>query len=145
MVFDVILYDKYFNIPLRGLLQTSSSALAFDASILDDEPAEIADRLGIYSRLRGFECDDALKLILEEKDSIFCEWRATFNQGGVDKSTHPLYVDARYQQLSVRADELFDRLSTPIIEARGLMRIVSGKFVFECLDVTVLHNTSESG
>ena len=134
MVLDVVLYDKYFNIPLRGLVRTSSSTLAFDASILDDEPAEIAGRRGVYSRLRGFECSDALRLILEEKDAIFRQWRAGFDKGGVEKSSHPLCTDPRYQQLSIQTNELFGRLGAPIIEARGLMRIESGRFVFECLD-----------
>jgi len=134
VVFDIILYDKYFNIPLRGLIRTSSSTLTFDASTLDGERPEIAGRQGIYSQLRGFECGDALRLTLEEKDAIFRVWRAAFDKGSVDKSSHPLYVDKRYQYLSVRTDELFGQLGAPIVEATGLMLVESRNFVFECLE-----------
>ena len=120
--------------------------MAFDASILDDEPAEIVGRRGVYSRLRGFECSEALRLILEEKDTIFRHWRAAFDKGDVDKSSHPLYVDPRYQQLSIQTNELFGRMSEPIIEARGLMRagVESGD---SCLSVWMRsHNdASRSG
>ena len=134
MVIDVLVYDKYYDIPLRGLLQTDSSTLAFDACILDDEPADIANRRGIYSRVRGFECNEPLRLVLEEKNVIFNKWREAFDKGIVDESTHTIYVDPRYQELAVQADELFNRLGAPIIEARGLMRVECGRFVFECLD-----------
>ena len=56
-----------------------------------------------------------------------------FDKGGVDKSSHPLYVDPRHQQLSARTNELFGRLGEPVIELRGLMRVESGRFVFESL------------
>jgi hypothetical protein len=131
MVFDVLFYDEYYDIPLRGLLQTDSSTMAFDACILDDEPAEIADRRGVYSRIRAFACDDALIQLFQESDAIFRKWRAAFDNGDVDTSTHPLYVDARFQELSIRKDEFFSRLGPPIIEANGLMRVESGRFVFE--------------
>lgn len=136
MVFDIILYDKYFNIPLRGLMCSGSSTLAFDASMLDEEPPEIAGRRGIYLQLRGFVCGDALRLTLEEKDAIFREWRAVFDKGGADTSSHPLYVDQRYQYLSAHTDELFAQLEAPVVETTGLMRVESGKFVFECLEQT---------
>jgi len=134
MPFEVVLYDRYSDVPLRGLLRSGPSILAFDACALDDEPSEIGDHPGIYSRVRGFECDDTLRLVLEQKDAVFREWRAAFDQGTADASTHPLYVNPRYQQLCRRADELFSGLGVPILEATGAMRVVSGSFVFECLD-----------
>jgi hypothetical protein len=131
MVLKVILYDEYYDIPLRGLLQTESSVMAFFAHTLDDEPEEIAGRRGVYSRIRGFECDEVLRTVLEEKKGIFRKWRAAFDKGDVDTATHPLCVDPIYQQLSLRSDGLFRSLGTPIMDATGLMRVVSGQWVFE--------------
>lgn len=136
MVWEVILYDEYSDIPLRGIIRTDSSILAFDACVLADEPAEIAGRPGVYSKVRGFQCDEALRLLMEEKDSVFRKWRAAFDNGLVDESTHPLCTDPRYQHLSRSVGAEFSRLSDPVLEATGLMRVFSGKFEFECVHVT---------
>ena len=136
MVFNVVLYDKYFNIPLRGLLQAGDCSFAFEASILDDDPPEAAGRRGIYCEVRLFEHDDTLRQVLEEKDTIFWRWRAEFDSGRLDKDTHPLYVNARYKLLSAQADAMFPGLGTPVAVARGLMRIESDKFVFDRLNYT---------
>jgi hypothetical protein len=133
MEFRIVLYDNYFNIPLRGLMETNLDQYAFQAEVLADEPSDLAERPGVYSRIRGFKCDDVLKQVFAEKDAIFQKWRRRFDRGEVDTSTHPSYSDAKYQELMSSADEMFRRLDAPVIDAIGLMRVESGTFVFERL------------
>jgi hypothetical protein len=130
---DVVRCDEYFDIPLRGVVRTDSGELAFIACVLDDEPDELEHHRGIYSKISLFKCDDSLALMLAERDEIFGNWRAKFDERLVDQSSHPLLVDQRYQELSKRIDELFRSLRDPVSDAVGMMRVASGKWVFECL------------
>jgi hypothetical protein len=131
--FDIQSYDRFLDIPLRGLLNMGSSVRAFEASELGDEPVEIADRSGVYSSIRVFDCGDVLHRAFKEKIAIFNDWRARFDAGLADKATHPLYADQNYQRLSSRVDRLFETLGPPVFESTGVMHVVDGRFVFECL------------
>jgi hypothetical protein len=132
---DVIHYDKYFDIPTRGIVRSDSGVLAFTAHVVEEEePAELADRPGVYARIRAFSLDDQkLASRFEELEEIFREWRMRFDKRLVDELTHPLLVNHRYQELTRRIDEAFGALGTPHFEATGMMRVVSGKWVFECV------------
>jgi hypothetical protein len=95
---------------LRGLARGMSTLYAFRASIIDEEPKEIIGLRGIYSRFWAFECDSALIALLQKKDAIFRTWRAEFDKGHVDTSTHPLYVDSIYQNLYKSTTDSFSQL-----------------------------------
>jgi hypothetical protein len=131
----VLFYDKFFNIPRRGVLKLDTTTLAFLAEDVDytDEPEDIANRPGVYTRVRAFEHDPTLLPLLSEQHAIFWRWRAQFDAGLVESPTHPLYVDERYQLLSAQIDEHFGRLGKQVLDTTGLMVAVSGQFVFETL------------
>ena len=127
MQMKIVLYDDYYDIPLRGVVQTPSGKLAFVASLEED----LADRL--CTKMTTFECDETLISLFREQNDMFLAWRAKFDQGVAEKSTHPLLVDERYQQLCRRIDEAFARLSSPVSETTGTIDLISGKWVFELL------------
>ncbi len=129
----VLHYDEYFDIPLRGIVQTASGLRAFTAREIEEEPAEIEGRPGIYSRMRLFPCDDTLRAQMEEKGALFAKWRARFDQGLEKTESHPLVVDRRYKALSKRIGEAFNRLGRPLRELNGLMHVVAGEWTFEPL------------
>jgi hypothetical protein len=94
---EVVVFDQYFDIPLRGLLKGGSSILAFSACVLDEEPPDLEHRKGLYCRLTVFPCDDVLKRIMLENDATFKAWRAAYDAGSADESTHrvPLTATSR--------------------------------------------------
>lgn len=135
---DILCCGFYHEIPRRGIVRIRTSNLAFRATDLLEEPPELETRPGIYSALEGFECDDSIiDSVIQDFArirAIFGKWRADFDNGEVDESTHPLYADPLYQELYSRLDEFFSRLNNPVIVVNGLMSIQSGKWVFEIVD-----------
>lgn len=131
MIMEIAYYDQYYDIPTRGLMRMGADILAFTASVLDDEPAALADRRGIYAGIRAFTCDTGLVSLFERQGIRFREWRLRYEQGAADESTHPMLVDQEYQSILKRIDEAFRGFHTPAVEATGTMRVISGKWVFE--------------
>ena len=85
---------------------------------------------GVPTRILGFECNEDLRLLFDKKDRIFREWRQRFDDKQEETSSHPLYSDKVYQEISHRIDELFASIVNPVFETTGMMSVVSGTFVF---------------
>src|SRR5437899_182387 len=90
---QVIVYDEYFDIPLRGIAQNGGKFFAFIASALQDEDMESGQQPGTPAKMRVFDCSQEIVLLFQEKDRIFRDWRLRFDSGESDTASHPLYED----------------------------------------------------
>jgi len=131
-VFEIVVWDQWYDMPLRGIITSRSEIFAFIAKDLEQEPPEFADHPGTYSQLKAFPCGEDLMTLFQRKKKIFREWRARFDRGEVATSTHPLLVDAEFQRIADEINQYFNRQSSPAIEQMGLLWSESGRFFFEC-------------
>ncbi len=130
----ILFFDKFSDIPLRGIMDLDGTRFAFVAECLDDDGVDLSDLPGVYAKIVGFECDDELVSLFVAKDRIFREWRHQFDAGLVDRSTHPLYRNEQYQQISAQIDNVFQHFRKPLCEKHGLMRVEAEQYVFQPLE-----------
>ena len=126
----IIFYDKYCDIPERGVLQMEAAILAFVARIMDDDSMELS-MPGVFCQVAAFPCDEQLFALFKEKETIFNSWKREWDAGIVETANHPLYKDARYQQISAQIDKIFAGFRSPVFEATGMMIAESAKFAFQ--------------
>src|SRR5690348_16254772 len=110
----ILFYDKFCDLPERGIIELDGGNLAFVAQVIEDESMDLGELPGVCCKIVGYECDEKLLALFEEKDRIFDAWRRQFDAGLVGTATHPMYDDVRYQQISATIDKMFVSLPSPV-------------------------------
>jgi hypothetical protein len=110
----VIFYDKYYDIPTRGIISLEKQHVAFTAEVDQDANDERWAK-GIPATVFIFPGASELEHDFEFINKKFKKWKV---EGFI--GVHPLLADIEYQAAVNRIDECFGKFSTYNQRVSGL-------------------------
>jgi hypothetical protein len=111
----VIFYDKFYDIPMRGIMSFEGGYLPFLAEV-DPEAEDKRWARGIPAKLSLFPAVPSLAADFEFISQTFRQWKAESSP-----KQHPLFTDDQYQEAMKRIDQCSNNF-------KSHLRLLSGLF-----------------
>lgn len=127
--FQVAHFDRYYDIPLRGVIKYNDSWLPFAAKV-DQQASDEAWLIDIPTKLHIFPENDQLGPMYETVTKCFREWNARFRRGEVPEETHPSKTDKAYRSVLAAIEQAFQAIQNTSEVRRGFLLCGRRSMVF---------------
>lgn len=127
--FQVGHFDRYYDIPLRGVIKDRAAWLPFVAEVDQDAPDEAWTK-GIPTTLHLFPKNEQLGPLYEVITTSFNAWNVRFRRGKVTEDTHPMKSDPDFKRTMALIDVTFEALHGRPEEIRGFFSVRDGIWSF---------------
>jgi hypothetical protein len=128
--YSVAYYDKYYDIPLRGVINEQGSFLPFVAQIDQDAPEETWV-IGIPAWIEVFPLRERLAALYQAITDAFRAWNSKFRRGEVPENSHPQKTDGNYQSIMETTDEIFRSLKGQSVQYYGFFSVENEVWCFQ--------------